>query len=187
MRKSTSMSWRFSRKGYEPELLELKLEIQQLKTDNRLMRIQLDRRAERDREVRMSVNNSAPQKSERERKRTSPRSRKQLREGMEREKSITRLDSARRDSFGDADAGRNRSPSTQSDNTAEDVFLRDNIRSDFTREISRSGDLFGSRSDLFASSSSASEFEYLQKEMAVLRDRLIEQQSLFKQEETSRY
>jgi hypothetical protein len=74
------------------------------------------------------------------------------------------------------------------------VFLRDSIRSDFMREHSRS-DLTASRSDLVASgelrrdaaSASASEFEYLQKEMVVLRDRLVEQQALFKQEESSRY
>ena len=80
------------------------------------------------------------------------------------------------------------------------MFLRDNIRSDFMRDPSRS-DLGASmqressRGELFASgdglrrdaSSSAAEFEYLQKEMTVLRDRLQEQQSLFQQEEVSRY
>ena len=80
-----NVNMRFSRKPYEPELLELKLEIQQLKTDNRLMRLQLDRRAERDREARMSIGSSG---SGKDRKRTSPSRRRQLREGMDREKSL---------------------------------------------------------------------------------------------------
>eukprot|EP00026_Physarum_polycephalum_P002181 Phypoly_transcript_02186.p1 GENE.Phypoly_transcript_02186~~Phypoly_transcript_02186.p1 ORF type:complete len:808 (+),score=221.47 Phypoly_transcript_02186:57-2480(+) len=192
-RKSTSMMWRFSRKAYEPELLELKLEIQQLKTDNRLMRIQLERRAERDREVRMSMSNAKS-----ERKRTSPRNRKQLRD----DKSMTRLEISRGDSTVDLQEERIRSESASAhnDNAGEDVFLRDNIRSDFTRENSRGdftrdnsrSDLTSSRSDLVASgelrrdAASASEFEYLQKEMVVLRDRLVEQQALFKQEEAAR-
>lgn len=152
-------------------MLELKLELQQLKAENRVMKLQLDRRADRDSR---SISSS---KSGSDRKRTSPRSRRNLRDELEKERSMGRIehratkrDSAnlsasnsetdlygltyqmgrlRSESEARSEGFRSRSVSIQSEEETNDVLLRESIRNDFTVPISPTIRSSASREGIF--------------------------------------